>query len=212
MTVRHRLTPLTSVAVNVDRRRDNFDLLPERNSESVAISSGLEFNPFALITGQAYVGWGRYRLVDATAPPFTGLVTSLDLGYTLLGATRFTLQGQRDIEYSAIRGQHAYLLAGFRSSVTHRLGSGFDIGAGAARYRLSYGLFSLITEPGGEIEVPGFADTSEIVTEHFGEVGYRVGRQMRIGFRAARQHRRSTVARAREYESVRAGMSINYRF
>src|SRR4029453_1379634 len=112
------------------RYQDTFDLVPARDSKSLAIASGLEFKPFALISGKAYVGWRRFEFVKPGSTPFTGLVASFDLAYTLLGATRFAVEGIRDISYSAIEGEHAFLLSGGKASVNHRLGGRWDIGAG----------------------------------------------------------------------------------
>jgi hypothetical protein len=210
VALRRDLTPLTTVAVQVDGRRDRFDQTPERDSKSLAISSGVEFKPSALTSGSAFVGWRRFELESAGQKPFQGLVTLIQLAYTLKGVTRFAVSAQRDLEYSAIQGQHAYLLAGVRPSVTHRLNEAWDLGAHAGRYRLSYGLFNLLE--GSPDQVLEFGDGREVVTEYGGEVGYRLGSDTRIGFSMTRSHRESTVGFVREYDRTLAAMSLTYRF
>jgi hypothetical protein len=212
VTVRQQLTPLTSLAVTVDRYQDRFDLVPERDSNSLAIASGLEFKPFALISGKAYAGWRRFELVQPGSPPFEGFVASVDLAYTLLGATRFAVEGIRDISYSAMQGQHAYLLSGATASVNHRLSGRWDIGARIGRHRVSYGLFALTDEPGAEPPAANVNSDQEINVQYGGEVGYRVVPEMRVGFDLGHSNRRSTVVSSREYERTYATMSLNYQF
>jgi hypothetical protein len=209
MALRHELTPLTSVGVTIDRHRERFDLDHTRDTDTVGIYSGLEFRPSAVISGKAYVGWVQVELLEPGAPSFRGVAASIDLAYTLLGATRFAVQAVRELSYSAISGQHAYLHAGLTTSVNHRLGETWDIGARAGRHRLSYGLFEL---PPGEGQDSEFDNDREIVSDYGGEVGYRVGPDTRVGFRVDHQHRRSTVDATREYKRIQASMSLSYRF
>jgi hypothetical protein len=210
VVVRHDLTPFTSFAVTIDEHEDRFDGAPERDTNNIAISSGVEFQPFAMISGHAYVGWLQIRLVDGESPPFGGLTAAVNLAYTLLGATRFIVEAQRDVEYSAIRNQEAFLLAGVRVSINHRLGETWDVGARAARYHQTYGLFESSADPNALGLV---SDTyGEIINQYGGEVGYRVGPSMRLGFILNRQHRQSTVGSTRQYRRTLAGMSLSYAF
>jgi hypothetical protein len=210
ITARQRLTPLTSLTVTADVHRDYFDLHPERDTNSFRVSTGVEFKPFALISGRAYAGWQRVELVTAGSPPFTGAVAAADLAYTLLGATRFSVQATRDISYSAIQGQHAYLLSGATASVSHRFGGRWDIGARAGRYRLSYGVFAPLGDGSGV--VPVVSNDRETVTEYGGDIGFWLGSDTRMAVNVSRSNRGSTVADRREYERTQAGMSLEYRF
>ena len=98
--------------------------------------SGFDFKPFALISGRAYAGWQRVEWSRPDPQRFTGVVASMDLAYTLLGATRFAVRAQRDVSYSAMQGQHAYLLSGGTVSVNHRLSGRWDVGARVGRHRI----------------------------------------------------------------------------
>ncbi len=194
--LRRDLTPLTSMTVRLDGHQDQFDVAPQRDSKSVAVSSGVEFKPSALLSGSAFVGWRRFELESVGQKPFEGLVTLIQLGYTLMGATRIAVSAQRDISYSTLHLQHAYLLTGVRPSVSHRLGEAWDVGAHVGRYRLSYGLFEL--QDGSPAQGLETGDRREIVTEYGGEVGYRLGPGTRIGVGITRYHRDSTVGINRE--------------
>ena len=209
--VERQLTPLTSVAVNIDRRQDRFDLDPNRDSNGLGISSGMEFKPFALFSGKAYFGWQRVEVAGPASPTFSGYTTSVDLAYTLLGATRFTVEAQRELEYSAMRGRYAYLLSGGKASVTHRLGGAWDVGGSASRHRLSYGVFELGGEAGAAPEVGVFKPDEEIVRQYTAEIGYRIV-DTRLAFTLGRQNRRSTVVAARQYARTYANMSVTYGF
>ena len=210
VTVTRQLTPLTSVVVTADRYQARFDLNPKRDSNSLAISSGLEFKPFAVISGKAYVGWRQFDVAAPESPTFTGLTTSVNLTYTLLDATRFTVEAERDLSYSVLPGQHAYLLSGVRASVTHRLDGPWDVGGTASRHRLSYGLFDL-EEPGVAPPEPGLSGDQEIVRHYTGEIGYRI-ENTRLAFTVGHQNRRSSVAAARQYGRTYASMAVTYGF
>jgi len=209
-TLRQRLTPLTAVTATVDQREDRFDLQPDRDSDSLRVFVGAEFKPFALISGTAHAGWQRLRLVQGGASDFEGFVGTIELAYTLLGSTRFSVQAERTPTYSAVQGQHAYVLAGGRLSLLHQLDSGWDVGARLGRYHLTYGVFSP-SGPGGQ---PGTAvDTNhEKVREYGGELAYRIGSKMRVAFDARWEHRRSTVYAVRAYDRTQAVMSWSYEF
>jgi len=210
LDLRHELTSYTSVGVTVDRHEDRFDLDPSRDSDSLEISSGFEFKPLALISGKAYFGWLRIDLVEPGSPSFGGVVGSVDLAYTLLGATRLAVQLERDVSYSAVQNQPAYLLAGVNASVNHRLGEGWDVGGHMARYRLSYGLFE--SSPESVVPNPASDAFREIVNDNGVAIGYRFGPAMRLAFELRREDRSSEVGAARDYERIVAGMSLYYGF
>ena len=133
----HDLTPFTSLVVNVDGHEDRFDDAPERDTNSVGIGSGVEFQPFAMISGHAYVGWQRIEMVNVDSPSYEGLTATVNLAYTLLGATRFNLQAQRDVEYSAVRNQAGLSACGLEGFGQHRFGETWDAGARVGRYHLT---------------------------------------------------------------------------
>ena len=210
LTFRQQLTPLTSFAVTAGAHHDRFDMDPQRDTDSFRVSAGFDFKPFALISGRAYAGWQQVELIAPGSSTFTGVVASIDLAYTLLGATRFTVQAQRDISYSAIQGQHAYLLSGVTLLANHRLNGQWDVGARVGRHRLSYGVFAPTGNP--DVPPPLSATYRETVTQYGGDIGYRFGPDTRMAMNVYRSTRGSTVADGREYERTLVGWSLEYRF
>lgn len=207
---RQDLTPFTSFVVNVDGHEDRFDGTPERDTDNVGIGSGVEFRPFAMISGSAYVGWQRIRLVNGDSPPYQGLTAQVNLDYTLLGSTRFSVSAQRDVEYSAIRNQEAYLLAGVATSVNHRFNETWDAVGRVGRFHTTYGLFDTGSAP--SVPTPESGAYAENVTQFGGDLGYRMGPHTRLAFSVFQQRRNSELGVVRGYSRTVAGMSIRYAF
>jgi hypothetical protein len=207
---RHDLSPYTSVAMTVDEHQDRFDEAPDRDTNNIGIDSGVDFRPVAMVGGHAYVGWVRVQMVNGESPPFGALTLAVDLTYVLLGATKFVLQAERSVEYSAIRNQDVYLMTGITGTVNHRFGEKWDAGGRFGHYRLTYGLFEDSADSSGSAPESG-ADPA-IVRRYGGEVGYRVGPSMRVAFGLYQQDRRSMVTSVRDYQRTVAAMSVNYIF
>ena len=200
--VRYRVTPLTTVGVVFEQDRSEFATAAERNSDGFRVISVVDFQPLAAVSGTAHVGVRRRKFVDGTIPPFEGTVAGADLAYTLLGRTRFSVSGQRDLAPSYQADQRDYLQTGIELSVTHRLGNMWDVGGTVGRLRLDYGV-------GGR----GAISTSpaEKVYTHGVIVGYRLER-MRIDLRVARQTRTSDFLADRRYQATQVVSSVSYGF
>lgn len=209
VVVSRDLTPFTSLAAGIDKHQDRFDNDPGRDSNSESVTAGLEFKPLAMIHGSAYVGWHRLYRVTPGSGEFSGPVAEADLAYTLFGATRFAVQIHRDITYSALRSQHAYLLTGVRAAVNHHLAGNWEVGARIGRYRQSYGLFDSTTSDNASGQ---FNAGREIITEYSGEVAYWFSRKIRMAFGFNREQRGSSFGAPRDYERTRSGLSLQYRF
>jgi hypothetical protein len=196
--VRYALTPLTTVGAEFERDNDRFPRAPQRNADGVRLMSVVAFRPRALVSGEARIGMRSRTFNDRNAPPFHGTVARVDLSYTLLGRTRFTVRAQRDLSYSYRPGERDYLETGTEVTVTHRIASAWDMVGSVGRFSLLYGL----------------GDGNERA-EHVLSYGLDVGRNMaraRIGFQVARQTRSSDFSVQREYEEMRISSSLTYRF
>ena len=209
LAVSRDLTPFTSLAVGLDKHQDRFDDEPGRDSNSVSVTSGFVFKPLAMIHGSAYVGWQRLYRVTPGYAEFSGPVAEVDLAYTFSGATRFAVQIHRDITYSALRNQHAYLLTGGRVAVNHHLAGNWEVGARIGRHRLSYGLFDNTTSDDASGQ---FDEGREIVTEYRAEVAYWFSPEIRMALEVNHEQRGSSVGEPRDYERTRGGLSMRYRF
>jgi hypothetical protein len=197
----YSLTPFTTLAVNVEQDRNEFALAKERNSDGFRLMSGIEFQPFALVSGHAEVGIRRRTFADGKSPQFQGTVARADLAYTLLGRTRFAVTGLRDLSYSYRADQRDFLQAGAELSVTQRIATAWDVAATLGRFSLVYGLGSLAAGNGPAEQVRNYA---------LG-IGYHIERT-RIGFQVARQTRTSDFSFDRGYQQMRIGSSVSYGF
>ena len=127
------------------------------------------------------------------------MVGSVDLGYTLLGRTRFTVGVQRDLSYSYRPDQRDYLQIGVDLSVTHRLANAWDVGGRWGRFRLIYPVEDSSATQAERVRAYGF------------DVGYRI-EKTRVGVQVARQTRTSDFSGARHYEQTQIISSLSYEF
>ncbi len=197
--VRYAATPLTTLFVNIEQHRDQFVSSPERNSSSLRIEPSVEFKPLALVSGRAAVGFRRRTFSEVGTRTFKGTVASVDLHYTLLGRTLFTVGARRDLEYSYLNQD--YLYAGYTLAVTHRLGESWDVGGSVGRFRLRY-----------LINVLQGADSNETTMNSGLTFGYKIGPPARVGFYITQDTRTSEVARRYGYDRLRVGSSVSYNF
>lgn len=203
--VRHKLTPLTALAVRYERLRDEFPFAPSRDSHSYRVMPGVEFKPRALIKGTAYVGYRRFTPIDAAAlPEFSGLVAQLGLSYTLLGSTTFGVSYHRDLTYSYEERQPFFVNNGVGASLRRALGRRFDVLVSADRYTYDYE--DLIVAP------PAADQRVDTTVNYAGSIGYRLGPTGRIGFGASYWQRDSTTKQFREYSNLRFGTNVTYGF
>jgi hypothetical protein len=207
--VRHRLTPLTTLAVRYDNLSDRFEFSPARDSDSYRIMPGVEFKPKALISGTAYVGYRKFSPVNAALlPAFSGLVSQLGLSYTLLGATTLGVNYRRDLTYSYEEAQPFFVDDSVGVAVRRALGSRFDVLVSADRHKYAYNDL-LVVLPLPQSPVDHRIDTT---WSYAGSIGYRLGRGARIGFGGWYSRRSSTTKSFRDYDNLRIGTTATYGF
>ena len=205
---RYALTPLTTFVTAADVVQERFDFSPIRDSDGFRIVPGLEFAATALINGSAHVGFRRLTMKAAGMPDYTGPVASIDLGYTLLGITRFAVQVQRDVEYPYDPTQPYYLLTGVTGSVSQAVGGPWSVQARAGIQRLAYQTADLSGVGGAGSTVAGRVDA---VRSYGGGVGYKLGPSTRLGVNADYYTRRSELF-LQQYRGLRVGTSVTYGF
>lgn len=202
LTARHRLTPLTTLAVRAQVDEDRFLLSPSRDSGSYRVLPGVEFAPQALLKGSAYLGYRKFTpVVQGGLRPFSGLVGELSLSYTLLGATTFGTSFRRDLTYSYSEFQPFFVDTTFGASIRHALGSRFDVLGSADRHLYDYRSFLTAGLDDG-LRV-------DIMWNYAASVGYRIGRSGRLGFGASYMKRDSTIL-WRAYDNLRFGTTFSY--
>ena len=152
-------------------------------------------------------GWRRLKMLTPGMPDFSGAVASVDLYYTLLGATRFTLGVTRDIEYSYWVDEPYYVLTGTTLSVTQAVGGPWALVARMGLQRLAYRRVSAVAQGFSPAE-HGRLDRVRLFG---GGLSYRLGPDVRLGF-DANYFSRSSDYRHRHYRGLRAGTSVTYGF
>jgi hypothetical protein len=204
---RHRLTPLTTLALRYENLSDRFPFSASRNADSIRVMPGVEFKPRALITGTAYVGYRRFTPQDTSGlPEFSGLVSQLGLSYTLLGATTVGVSYRRDLTYSYEELQPFFVNDGVGASIRRAVGRRFDVLLSADRHKYSYK--DLLGRP--EITaLPRRLDTTWV---YAGSVGYRLARGGRVGLGLSYDDRTSTTSQVRAYQGLRVGTIVSYGF
>ena len=197
--VRYASTPLTTMVLGVERRKDVFAFSSERNAYSVAIKPGIEFKPLALVSGSAFVGYRRFRPVTAAIQEFTGTVADVNLAYILMGTTRLSTQISRDVNFSFEAVQPYYLLTGISASIDRHIVGPFDALARISRQKLAY------RNIGPSIE----RSRLDLVANYGGSLSYRLAHNRRISADFDYIRRRSNVT-TRGYNGLRFGISATY--
>jgi hypothetical protein len=204
LTARHHLTPLTTLALRAEAVEDRFEFSPGRNADSYRVMPGVEFAPQALIKGTAYVGYRKFTpLFSAILPEFSGVVGELGLSYTLLGSTVFGASYRRDLAYSYSADQPFFVDNVVGISIRRALGSRFDVLVSGDRHQYDY---ETILTAG-----PDVSPRRDITWLYTASVGYRLGRDGRIGFGVSHVERESTT-QGREYRNLRFGTTFGYGF
>ena len=204
-TIRHRLTPLTTITVKVDRMQDTFTYSPERDSRSIRVMPGIEFKPRALVSGAARVGYRRFTPEHGLVlPEFSGLVADLGLSYTLLGSTTFGVSYRRDLTYSYEVANPFFVDNSVGLSIRRALGGRFDTIVSADRHTYEYEQLLTAARPA--------LDRVDTTWVYGANLGYRLRRQARIGFGATYYQRESTTVQFVQYDGLRYGATVNYGF
>jgi Putative beta-barrel porin 2 len=206
VVARYTLTPLTTVILRAESAKDRFEFSPLRNADSIKILPGVEFQPRALISGSAHVGFRKFSPSSDSLEPFAGVVASSSLSYTLRGSTKFTITADRDLTYSYERVQPYFVVDGYGLTVRRQIVGSFDATGGMQRQKYSYRELLLPDA------TPADLDRVDITRTWFGSIGYRVTRTMRAGFGTMYRERESNSARLRDYEGFRLITTVDYEF
>ena len=201
LTLRHQLTALTSLTLDVSREQDRFELSPARNSNSTLVSGGVKFDPVALIKGGASFGYRDFQPLSPGLPGYQGSTAAVDLSYVALGSTRLGVTATRDVQYSHEVNQPYYLLTGITGSIAQQIFGPLDVVGRAGVQRLEYH-----NRAGAVVAVSGRTD---YVHTYGGGIGYHIGRDIRIGFNIDHSHRTSAVE-IRQYNGLTYGTSVTY--
>ena len=201
VTVRNELTPLTSVGFAVGRQQERFDASPLRDSDSTRFDASLSFDPLALISGSATIGFRDFTPLSPDVPGYSGTTAAANLSYTALGSTRLTVGINRDVENSSDVNQPYYLLTGFSTSLAQQVYGPLDV-----QLRIGAGRLAYTDRERAQVASP---DRVDHIRTFGGGVGYRLGPVVRVGVNIDKSRRRSELD-SRRYEGVRYGFSVTY--
>ena len=203
LTLRQQLTPLTSIEFSGTRSTDEFEFSPLRDSTSTSFNGSVTFDPLALISGSASFGIRDFTPESPDIPAYTGGTMSVDLAYTLLGATRFAVRAVRDIQYSFDITQPYYLQTGIELSVTQQIFGPVDVVGRLNEQRLAY------RDRSG---VPQIApDRTDSIHSFGAGTGYHFGPDLRLGFNIDSIRRDSEID-SRTYKGLKYGAALTYGF
>jgi hypothetical protein len=207
-TIRHRLTPLTTLAVRGESLQDRFEFSPQRDADSWRVMPGVEFKPRALVKGTAYVGYRAFTpVVEGALPEFSGLVADLGLSYTLLGSTTFGVSYRRDLTYSYEEAQPFFVSNSVGASIRRALGRRFDLIVSSDRHVYNYR--DLVDPAANTLPLNARIDTT---WNYAASLGWRMARDGRIGFGVSYWTRESSTRRFRDYDNLRIGTTATYGF
>ena len=203
LTLRHQLTPLTTINLDVGRQRDRFESSPLRDSDSRQANLGVQFDPFALLKGGATVGYRDFKPLAPGIPSYQGLTAAVDLTYVALGATRLSVQAMRDVQFSFDVNQPYYIQTGVSASLAQQIFGPVDVVGRVGAQQLDYR-----TRAGAPVAA---AARTDYIRSYGGGVGYHIGKDVRFGFNVD-SSRRTSEAAGREYDGFRYGTAVTYGF
>jgi hypothetical protein len=200
ITIRHELTPLTSLTFSAGRSEQAFKFSP-RDATSNDYTLSVSFDPAALLKGTATFGYTAFDPAAADLPAYNGTTASVNLSYMLLGSTRFAGTVSRNIEFSYDIDQPYYVQTGVTGSIAQQLFGPVDVvgrfGSQSLEYRNRTGAEGIV------------ADRTDRLRSYGGGIGYHLGEDLRLGFNIDKERRRSVIS-DREHEGLKYGTSLTY--
>ena len=197
------LTPLTTVSVHGEERRDRFTDSPERDANAHRYGATATFNPLALISGQATVGFAAFRPLSDLEPDFTGITAAVSLAYSFHDQSRIAVSIDRDLRHSFLEETPYYVATGGRATFTQRLFRSIDGQVTIGFDRLAYE--ARLDEP----EILG--DLLDRVRLLGGGIGIGLGGDTRLTVNYDHTERFSEVP-TRDYSRGRLYATLNYGF
>lgn len=191
------VTPLTRLVMRAERREDRFVFTQVRNSDSLRLTPGVEFEPSAVVSGKAYVGYQRFRTPSPVMPDVTGLVAAVELKYVAADAFRITGIVKRDVDYSLDLDESVYVSTSAGFDLLQALNLDWDVVGRVRRGSLAYQQLD---------STPGRVDR---LWQTGVGIGRRVGTELRVGFDVDYVARNSSRA-DRTYDGFRFGGSVTY--
>jgi len=203
VTARVTLTPFTVLSTAVSYGQDDFPFRPAAATDNVRVNISFQFSPDAIVSGIASVGYHsmepHHKGVDSSvAGDFAGVTSAVDLGYNLLGVTRFNGRFSRDSNYSISTSQPFYVSTLGSLTVLQQLFGPVDLDLRASRERLAYAATEL---------APARTDFADL---YGGGLSIRVAPQATVALIYDDTVRRSSGGQLFGYERRRIYTTVTY--
>ncbi|HEY7185103.1 MAG TPA: hypothetical protein VH436_01080 [Vicinamibacterales bacterium] len=197
---RYRATPLTTIGMIAEVRRDRFDRNPVRDADRLFVGPTFDFDSGASVVGHARVGYQRFDALDASVAGYRGVAALTDLRYTFRDLTEVKVEGRYDVDYSYDPLEPYYLESGGTLTVSQRvIGPLQIIGTGE--------LHSLRHQ---RLAGSSFDGREELTRVTGGGIALQIRKQMRFELLYQKTVRTSSAPGWREYERQRLLASVFY--
>jgi Putative beta-barrel porin 2 len=197
---RFRATPLTTIGMTAEMRRDRFDRSPVRDADRLFVGPTIDFDAGATVVGHARVGYQRFDALDAMVADYRGVAATTELRYMFRDFTEVKLEAQHDVDYSYDPLEPYYMEASGALTVSQRVvGPLRMIGIGE-RHSLRH----------QRLAGTSFDGREEITQIAGGGVAVQIRKQFRFEVIYQRTERTSSVPGWREYQRRRLVASFFY--
>jgi hypothetical protein len=196
----HRLTPLTTISLEVAREDVEFDFTPARDTNSNRVVAKVAFDPLAALKGSASIGYRDFKPVARDVPGYSGTIAAVDLSYMAFVATKITGKATRDVQFSYDPAQPYFLQNGYSLELMQQLFGAVDVTVRAGTVTVAYR-----DHAGARVS----ANRPDRTHMYGGGVGYHLGQDLRIGVNVDQQGRTSPT-RGHSYDGFRIWTAVSY--
>lgn len=205
-SVVYALTPLTRIVASLEADEERFILSPIRDARVSGVHGTVQFNPRAVVSGMARVGYLRFRPASIAVPEFSGVVWSLDVGYRIRETTRVGVELDHRPSYSYDPNTPYYVSQVFGASLRQQLASRVDLELRARRGGYRYRRL-LTSPPQSDSDPPAFIAHHESIGLNF-----LVSRSVTTSVAVAYWSRGWSGVSLLASNGLRVGMTTSYRF
>lgn len=196
-SVDYALSPYTTLTAGVDEAFDRFGFAPDRDMNSFSTFAGVRFNPRAVISGDAALGYRRSDPQSPRTPSFSGFTPRAGLTYKLSDILSVGAGGERGLDNSFYGDRPYYVFTLYEGSVRLAIFRHFDIGGSLQYTTLEYRRFL--------DAAASLAEPRDIIRMETVNVGVPINRRFRVGCFVQRWRRLSAE---RPYETTRVGLEM----
>jgi hypothetical protein len=189
--LRTELTPLLAMNVSASYSEDLFEEDPTRNAESWAGTVEFRFDPDAVVSGQATLGYLDFVPVNPAIEPYRGFIGSGSIVYPFIEIGRFAVQGLRRTEFSFDTDDAYFVESTLTLSYTHFLFGEVDVQVKGSKSWFDYGFTATSPARQDKYDAAG------------GSLGYNLRNRTRISMNYEYARRRSLELPERNYDRRR---------